>query len=179
MTDQELEQLRYPVGRYQPQPFSEQLLNDWLIDIRFLPNHLEQAILNLDEAQLNTPYRPGGWNLRQVVHHVADSHMNALSRFKLCLTEDKPTIKPYDENKWVLLPDAELLPVNISITQLFTLHEKIGILLSHVQPADWNRTVIHPEHNREMSLWFLAGLYAWHGRHHTAHITSLRERMGW
>src|SRR5574343_714036 len=117
MTDQELEQLRYPVGRYQPQQFSEQLLNDWLIDIRFLPNHLEHAILNLDEAQLNTPYRPGGWNLRQVVHHVADSHMNALTRFKLCLTEDKPTIKPYDENKWVLLPDAELLPVNISITQ--------------------------------------------------------------
>ena len=119
-----MEDLRYPIGKYQPQPFSEKQLQEWLIDIKFLPQHLENAVLNLDEAQLNTPYRPEGWTVKQVVHHVADSHMNAYIRFKLGLTEDNPTIKPYDEAAWAKLNDTSNLPINVSLTFLHALHTR-------------------------------------------------------
>ncbi len=151
-----------------------------MADIKFLPLLLENSILNLDEAQLKTPYREGGWTVHQLVHHIADSHMNAYIRFKLALTEDNPTIKPYDENKWSELNDVHKLPINISLTLLHALHERWQEALKEVNDDDWNnRTVFHPEHNRTMRLWFLLGLYAWHGKHHVAHITTLRENKGW
>ncbi len=173
------EDLKYPTGKYIAQPFSEKLLGEWLIDIKNLPRHLENAILNLDEVQLNRTYRDGGWSLKQVVHHVADSHINAYTRFKLGLTEDNPTIRPYDENAWAEMNDTKNLPVNISLTLLYALHARWYEILRHLTEADLNRTIFHPEHKKEMTLWFLLGMYAWHGRHHTAHVTSLRERMGW
>lgn len=160
-------------------PFSQQQLQDWLIDIQYLPQHLENAVLNLDERQLDTPYRAEGWTVRQVVHHVADSHTNACIRFKLGLTEDNPTIKPYDENAWAKLNDTAVVPINISLTLLHALHTRWMAVLQSIKEEEWERTVVHPEHGRQMTLWYLLGLYAWHGRHHTAHITSLRERMGW
>lgn len=174
-----MEDLRYPIGKYEPQPFSEKQLQAWLTDIRFLPQHLENSVINLDAAQLDAPYRPDGWTVRQVVHHVADSHMNAFIRFKLGLTEDKPTIKPYNEVAWAKLPDVESIPINVSLTLLHALHNRWLGVLNGIKPAEWERAVVHPEHGREMTLWYLLGLYAWHGRHHTAHITSLRERNGW
>ncbi len=174
-----MEDLRYPIGKYEPQPFSEKQKEQWLIDIKFLPQHLENTVLNLDEVQLNTAYRPQGWTLRQVVHHVADSHANAYIRFKLGLTEDNPTIKPYDEVAWANLNDTVVVPVNVSLTLLHALHTRWLEVLKSIKDEEWERTIVHPEHGRQMSLWYLLGMYAWHGRHHTAHITSLRERMGW
>ena len=173
-----MEDLRYPLGKYEPQPHSDKQLQDWMIDITFLPQHLENAILNLNENQLNTAYRPEGWTVKQLVHHVADSHINAYIRFKLGLTEDNPTIKPYDEGAWARLNDTDL-PVNISLTLLHALHIRWVEILKGVSRQDWNRVVYHPEQKKELTLWYLLGSYAWHSRHHVAHITALRERMGW
>lgn len=173
------EDLRYPIGEHTSQPFSQNLLEEWLIDIKNLPQHLENAILNLDEGQLNTPYRDGGWTVKQVVHHVADSHMNAYIRIKLGLTEENPTIRPYDEKAWAELQDTKNLPVNISITLLHALHLRWVEVLKNCSSNDLERTVVHPEHNKQFSIWELIGQYAWHGRHHVAHITALRERMNW
>ncbi len=171
--------LRYPIGKFSSQPYTSKLHQDWLNDIRYLPQLLEHAILNLDEPQLQTPYREGGWTLHQVVHHVADSHMNALIRFKLALTENNPVIKPYDEAAWARLADVSL-PVNISLTLLHALHARWTACIGELDRETLEtRTVFHPEHKKEFSLWDLLGMYAWHGRHHVAHITSLRERMGW
>jgi hypothetical protein len=171
--------LCYPIGKYEPKPYSEHQKQEWLNDIKFLPQSLENAITNLDEAELLTPYRDGGWTVQQVVHHVADSHMNAYCRFKLGLTEDNPTIKPYDEAAWSMLSDVQTIPVNISITLLYALHSRWYAAISDLDIKAWERKVFHPEANKEMTLWYLLGNYAWHGRHHTAHITSLRERKGW
>lgn len=170
---------RYPIGLFEEVPYSDKEKDALLADILFLPRKLEYAIINLDESQLNTPYRDGGWTVKQVIHHVADSHMNAYIRFKLGLTEDQPVIKPYDEAKWALLHDVEHVPVNISLTLLHALHTRWYDLLKHFEIADWERTVFHPEHKKIFTLWNLMGSYAWHGRHHTAHINTLRERMGW
>jgi uncharacterized damage-inducible protein DinB len=171
---------RFPIGKYEPQPFSEKLKKEWINDIRFLPLALENAILNLDESQLETPYREGGWTVKQVVHHVADSHLNAFCRFKLGLTENNPTIKPYEQQLWAELPDSKNLPTNISITLLHAVHIRWIEILNHISDEDYqNRSVVHPEYNKLMSLWYLLGMYSWHSRHHTAHITSLREIKGW
>ena len=170
---------RYPIGKYEPKPFSEEQKQEWLSDIKFLPNLLEASLNNLDQHQLQTPYREGGWTVHQLVHHVADSHMNAYIRFKLGFTEEAPTIKPYEEDVWVRTSDVANIPVNVSITLLFALHQRWFEFLKHFTDAAWERTVYHPEHKKEMSLWFLLGMYAWHSRHHVAHITSLRERQGW
>ena len=171
--------LRYPIGQYQPQDYSEDLLQEWLSYIKYLPNALESAVSNLDEQQLHTPYREGGWTVHQVVHHVADSHMNGYIRFKLGLTEDNPSIKPYIESLWSELADVKHLPVNISITLLYALHNRWHEFLKSLTLKDFERTIFHPEHQQQMTLWYLLGSYAWHGRHHVAHITSLRERKGW
>lgn len=171
--------LRFPIGQYEPQPFSDRQKREWLQDIQFLPGLLEQAIENLDEFQFETPYRDGGWTVRQVVHHVPDSHLNAYTRFKLGLTEDKPTIKPYDEARWADLKDVSVVPVNISITLLYALHTRWHSAIRDLTNEQWKLTVFHPEHKKEMTLWHLLGMYAWHGKHHVAHITSLRERKGW
>ncbi|MBA4198538.1 MAG: metal-dependent hydrolase [Chitinophaga sp.] len=170
---------RYPIGKYEPQPYSEEQRDKWLLDIKLLPQAIEYAVQNLDEHQLNTPYRDGGWTVKQLVHHVADSHMNAYIRFKLGLTEDNPTIKPYEEKKWAALPDNDLVPINISITLLHALHQRWYATIKDLTEEDYKRNVVHPEHGRQMSLWFLLGMYAWHSKHHTAHIVSLRERNNW
>ena len=173
------EDIRYPKGKFQPQTFSQKQKDEWLLDLKFLPSELELAIQNLDEHQLKTPYRKGGWTVHQLVHHIADSHMNAYMRFRLALTETNPTIKPYDQDAWVLLNDVKTLPVNISITLLHALHKRLVAMLTDLDDEDWNRTVYHPEQKKEITAWNLLGMYAWHGKHHVAHITNLRERMGW
>lgn len=170
---------RYPIGKYEAQPFSEQQRLRWLSDIRYLPELLESSILNLNEEHLHTPYREGGWTVHQLIHHVADSHINAYCRFKLGLTEDQPTIRPYEEKLWAELNDVRTLPVNVSLTLLHALHARWYATLRDLSEKDWERTIVHPEHNRKMTLWYLLGMYSWHGRHHVGHITSLRERMRW
>lgn len=170
---------RYPIGKYQPKPYSEEQKNQWLNDIRYLPGLLENAVLNLDEAQLDTPYREGGWTVRQLVHHVADSHINAYCRFKLGLTETNPTIRTYEEKAWAELNDIKTVPINVSLTLLHALHQRWYHTIKDLTEEQFNRTVFHPERKVEMSIWFLLGMYAWHGVHHVAHITTLRENREW
>jgi uncharacterized damage-inducible protein DinB len=170
---------RYPIGKYEPVPFSQEQKQKWLLDIKFLPEDLERSILNLDEAQLDTPYRADGWTVKQLVHHVADSHMNAYIRFKLGLTEDTPTIKPYQEKEWANMPDVYSVPINISLTLLHALHQRWHAAIKDLSDEEWQKEVVHPEQGRKMSLWLLLGLYAWHGKHHVAHITTLRANMNW
>ncbi len=171
--------LRYPIGKYTPQAFSTEQKESWLNDIKFAPQAIENAILNLDEAQLNTPYREGGWTVHQLVHHIADSHINAYCRFKLALTEDNPTIKPYEEKLWAELDDVKDLPVNISITLLYALHTRWYEAIRKLPDNAWQRTLVHPDNNRVLTLWYMLGNYSWHSRHHVAHITALRERNNW
>ncbi len=170
---------RYPIGKFEPQPFSADQKKKWLQDIQFLPALIEQSIENLDEHQLDTPYREGGWTVRQVVHHVADSHINAYCRFKLTLTEDNPTVRTYEEGEWAKLDDIERIPVNISTTLLYTLHSRLHATLLHLPDEAWKRTLFHPGQNKQMTLWDLLGMYAWHGKHHVAHVMKLRESRGW
>ena len=170
---------RYPTGKYEAQPFSAEQKEIWLNDIRHLPELLEHSILNLDAAQLDTPYREGGWTVKQLVHHVADSHMNAYIRFKLGITEDNPTLKPYEEKLWAELDDVKKLPINISLTLLHALHARWYEAIKNLPDESWQRTLYHPEHKKTFTLWHFLGMYAWHGKHHVAHITSLREREGW
>ena len=174
-----MEALRYPIGRHVGQPFSEEQLQEWLLDIQSLPQQIEYAITNLDHHQLDTPYREGGWTVKQVVHHVADSHMNAYVRFKLGLTEDNPVIKPYDESAWAEMSDTKNIPVNISTTLLYALHSRWYEILKNISREQWDRTLFHPERNMQMTLWYLLGNYAWHSKHHVAHIRNLRNRMDW
>ena len=174
------EQLKYPIGTYQVKDYDEALKQEWLADLRFLPEAVEQAIQGWDEHQLQTPYRPGGWTVHQLVHHLADSHMNAYIRFKLGFTEEHPVIKPYEEALWAQTADVQVLPVNVSLTLLHALHRRWHEFLKSLAEEDWKqKTVFHPEHKKQITLWQLLGMYAWHSRHHTAHITSLKERMGW
>lgn len=178
------EGLRFPIGKEEDQEafktgFDDQLKQQLIGDIKFLPSNLEFAIQNLDAAQLETPYRPGGWTIKQLIHHIADSHINAYTRFKSGLTEDNPTIKPYDQDAWSKLSDTEKLPVNISLTLLHSLHIRWCQVMEDMDEAQWQRTVYHPERKIELSLWDLLKSYSWHSRHHTAHITKLRERMNW
>lgn len=168
---------RYPIGKYEEQPFSEALKEEWLLDIKFLPGLVENAILNLNEEHFLLPYREGGWDIRTLVHHIADSHLNAYIRIKKCLTEEKPQVAVYDENLWATLDDVKILPVNISITLLHALHSRMYHTLKNLPAEAWNRTYVHPDYG-EKSLFYLLGMYAWHGRHHVAHITGWRERHG-
>lgn len=178
------EHLRYPIGKENEQEeygsgFDERLKIQLLTDIKMLPSNLEYAIQNLDSAQLETPYRPGGWTVKQLIHHVADSHMNAYTRFKLGLTEENPVIKPYDQEAWAKLSDTEKLPINISLTLLHALHTRWYQFMFDLTESQWQRTVYHPERKTTITLWSLLKSYSWHSRHHTAHITFLRERMKW
>lgn len=169
--------LRYPLGPM-PTPLSltPQERQDTLDAIRALPAELRAAVQGLDDPQLDTPYREGGWTLRQVVHHVADSHINAYVRVKLALTEENPTVKPYEEQLWAELPDSRL-PVDLSLELLERLHTRLSAVLEDV--TDFARPWTHPAQGRTFTLDTLLGMYAWHGRHHVAHVTGLRERQGW
>jgi hypothetical protein len=175
-----MEHLRYPVGRYQvPDVYTTKALNEWITIIEALPSWMDVCIENLDEVHLQTPYRPGGWTVQQVIHHVADSHINAYVRLKLALTEDNPTIKPYQEARWAELADTQIVPVNISVTLLHALHRRWVAVLRNMEPKDWERTYYHPDNKRDYPLWEMTAMYAWHSRHHMEHIRQLRERMNW
>jgi hypothetical protein len=171
--------LRYPIGSFHIEGEPDE---DWrrerIAEIEETPARLRAAIAGLSPEQMDTPYRPGGWTVRQVVHHVPDSHANAYIRLKLALTEDEPTIKPYAEARWAELADSRETPVEISLTLLETVHHRMVVLLRSLRPEDFARTFRHPEKG-VVNLDWLLGMYAWHGRHHVAHVTSLRERMGW
>lgn len=171
---------RYPIGKYERKNTLTPAERKACIDqIAAVPQKMRDAIRGLTPQQLDTPYRDGGWTVRQVVHHVPDSHLNAYVRLKLALTEDNPVIKPYDEDAWSKLPDAQQTPVETSLQMLEALHTRWVALMRSMNDEDFRRTFRHPEHPGDFSLDGLVGLYAWHGRHHVAHITSLRERMGW
>jgi uncharacterized damage-inducible protein DinB len=171
--------LRYPIGKFTYEGLStEGQKQQYINDIEQAPASLRAAVKGLSDEQLDTPYRPEGWTLRQVAHHVPDSHLNAYVRFKLALTEDAPTIKPYAEDLWAQLADTQTTPVEVSLTLLDSLHTRWVRLLRSLKAEDWRRTFRHPQLG-EVSLEKNLVLYAWHGRHHVAHITSLRERNGW
>jgi hypothetical protein len=171
--------LRYPIGRCPSKSalaFEERAA---AIDaIEQTPQRLKAAIAGLAPEQLDTPYRPGGWTVRQVVHHLPDSHMNSYMRCKLALTEDEPTIKPYDEALWAALKDSQETPIEVSLTLLDALHKRWVTLLRGLGPEDFARRLVHPERGT-MTLDDVLTTYSWHGRHHVAHITALRDRMGW
>ena len=170
--------LRYPIGHFQrPERLTEEQRASHIEAIAETPAHLRAAVAGLNAEQLDTPYRPGGWTVRQLVHHVPDSHMNSYMRFKLALTEHEPTIKPYDEARWAELSDAAS-SIEPSLALLENLHKRWVVLLRSLAPSDWERTFRHPEIGL-MRLDQNLALYEWHGRHHVAHITSLRERQGW
>lgn len=171
--------LRYPIGKFQrPESFTDDQRRAAIQVIAEAPAKMRAAVADLNDQQLDTPYRPGGWTVRQTVHHIADSHMNAFTRFKLALTEDVPTIKPYLEARWAELADAKA-PIGPSLEILDALHQRWIVLLGSLTPADLAREFMHPEHNRTMSLDQSLALYSWHSRHHVAHITSLRDRNSW
>ncbi len=180
MDEHQLEELKYPVGKFKtPERFGAEMRQEWIVELEALPTWLEMSIENLDAAQLDTPYRPGGWTVKQLVHHVADSHMNGLIRVKMALTEDNPTIKPYLQDGWADLPDVDLVPINVSLTLLHALHRRWGQLLRNLTEEQWNRTYVHPEHGRRIPVWEATAMYAWHSRHHFAHVRNLRDRMNW
>jgi hypothetical protein len=173
--------LRFPVGKFQRPTASltDTERGEYIEAIAVTPARLSDAVKGLKPEQLDTRYRPEGWTVRQVVHHVPDSHMNSYVRFKLALTEDLPLIKPYDESKWAELGDVRTAPIEPSLALLENLHKRWVLLLRTLGPAEWSRKFRHPDWDKPMSLDDALALYAWHGKHHVAHITSLREREGW
>jgi hypothetical protein len=173
------EALRYPIGKHtMPSSVTDQHRRRWIDEIAATPAALRAAVAGLSEAQLDTPYRPGGWTVRQVAHHIPDSHIHAYCRTKYALTEDQPTIKPYDENAWSKLVDARG-PLAPSLAMIDGVHARWVAVLKALQPADFPRQCTHPEFGRTFTVDELMALYSWHGRHHVAHITSLRERSRW
>jgi uncharacterized damage-inducible protein DinB len=180
MKDDAVVDLRYPIGPFRfDGNASTARREQWIGDVAAAPAQLRAAVAGLTSAQLDTPYREGGWTVRQVVHHVPDSHLNAYTRIKLALTEEEPTIKPYDEGRWAELPDAREGEIEPSLDLLEHLHQRWLMLLRQLKTADFSRQFRHPEHGRIFKLSEVLALYAWHGRHHVAHITALRHRMGW
>ena len=170
---------RYPIGKFSfDGALTEEQKSKHLEDIEQTPARLRAAVRGLSDPHLDTPYREAGWTVRQVVHHVPESHMNSYIRFKLALTEEEPTIRPYLEDRWAKLPDATTAPVELSLILLEFLHKRWMLVLRAMKPEEWKRTFRHPEIG-QMTLEKALALYSWHGRHHVAHVTSLRERMGW
>jgi uncharacterized damage-inducible protein DinB len=170
---------RYPIGKFvMPLEVTSASRQQAIDAIAETPAKLRSALKGLSPAQLDTPYRDGGWTVRQVAHHVPDSHLNAYIRLRLALTEEQPTIKPYEENLWAQLPDAKTAPVEISLALLEPLHDRWVRLLRELTADQYGRVLVHPEHGPRTVDW-LVFLYAWHGRHHTAHITELRKQKSW
>jgi hypothetical protein len=170
---------RYPIGKFGFEgAIDAKQRGAWIDEIAAQPSRLREAVIGFNEAQLDTPYRDGGWTVRQVVHHVPDSHMNAYIRFKLAVTENNPMIKPYDETAWAELADSKL-PVDVSLRLLESVHERWVVLLESLSEADFEKTYFHPESKKTFVLKNVLGLYAWHGSHHIAHVTELKKRMNW
>ena len=174
-----MDDLRYPIGRFRFEPAAEEGGLDAQIEaIAETPTRLREAVRGLDDGQLDTPYRPGGWTVRQLVHHLADSHINAYVRLRLALTEEDPTVRPYDEQRWAELDDARTAPVEISLTLLDVLHDRWVRLLRSLPAEATSRPLRHAEHGA-LNVGYLVQMYGWHGRHHVEHVLRLREREGW
>ena len=172
--------LKYPIGKFiKPVPITKDLCDEYIHDIECFPAMLRNETERLSEQQLDTPYRPEGWTIRQVVHHCADSHMNSLMRFKLALTENKPSIKPYFEARWAELSDSKNMAIEPALQMLDGIHARWVFLLQSMSTDDMKRSFIHPEHGKEMRLDEVTALYAWHGKHHLAHITNLKSHEQW
>lgn len=179
MKDAALDQLRYPIGTFQkPTEITQEMLLDWITDLENLPALLRISVEGLSEQQLLLPYRPGGWTIKQTVNHLADSHANAFIRFKLALTEAIPTIKPYEEQLWAELEDGKHAPIEWSLTMLEVMHNRWTMLLKSMTEEQFARQFIHPETKNLNTLSTVTGMYSWHSKHHIAHITELRKRMG-
>lgn len=174
-----MEELRYPIGRYEESPeVSPRDVAKWIDEIEALPTDLQTAVFDLTDDQLDTPYRDGGWTVRQLIHHIADSHLNAYTRFKLGLTEDTPTIKPYDQDDWAMLPDSKMT-IGVSLKMLESIHKRWVAVLKSMDGDQLNREIYHPEHQTNIVLKSMIGNYAWHGKHHLAHITNLKKQKNW
>lgn len=172
-----IEQLKYPIGKFEmPTKITDEILSKWISDISNFPVKLIGEVKHLNNEQLDTQYRPDGWTIRQVVHHCADSHMSALMRLKLALTEDQPTIKPYNEDRWAELSDCKNMPIDPSLRMIQGIHDRWTVLLNHLTNEDLGRTFIHPEHQKTFRIDENIGLYAWHCNHHLAHITETKKR---
>ena len=180
MEKETLEKLRYPIGKYEiPDPITDKHLEEWISILENLPQRLSTLVEPLSEAQLETPYRPGGWTVRQVIHHVSDSHHHSYIRFKWALTEDNPIIKPYLQSGWAELFDSRTAPIQMSLDHLKVVHHKLVYLLRGLSREQLQRKFTHPEDNSETSLLENIGRYVWHGNHHFAHINNLIHREGW
>ena len=176
----ELEKLKYPIGKCNfVENAPDEVWDGWTNDLGTLPAKLDMALITLNKEQINTPYRPGGWTVKQVVHHLADSHMNAYCRIKLSLTQTNPTINPYDEAAWADLGDYKYLPINLPLALLRALHPRMVYLFKRLTDADKKKTYTHPEYGKTFTMESVLALYAWHGNHHLAHITSLKKRNNW
>ena len=175
-----LEELKYPIGKTElPDAIDQNDIRIWIKTLAEFPNRLETLVKGLNEDQLDTPYRDGGWTIRQVVHHLVDSHTNSYIRFKWTLTEDEPVIKAYYEDRWAELTDSRNAPIEMSLRALDALHQKWVYLLKHLDGSQLKRCFIHPESNKKVSLEQNIGIYAWHSEHHYAHIANLLRRMNW
>ena len=180
MEKEHLEQLRYPIGKYEtPESITDENVKEWIDVLEQLPSRLENAVSGLSEEQLETPYRPGGWTVRQLIHHISDSHHNSYIRFKWGLTEDSPVIKPYLEKEWASLFDSQSAPIQMSLDHLKVVHAKLVYLLKGLTKEQLQRTFKHPEGNVESTLAANIGRYAWHSNHHFAHLQNLLDREGW
>ncbi|SMO82499.1 YfiT family bacillithiol transferase [Solitalea koreensis] len=163
--------LQYPIGKFNAaENLSQGQIEDFISDIEQLPKQIAAAIAGLSAEKLDTPYRPGGWTVRQVMHHIPDSHMNAYIRFKLALTENNPTIRPYFEDRWAELPDSQLTPIDVSLTLLSSIHQRWVVLLKAMKADDFKRSYFHPEYQQAIALLHALQMYSWHGKHHLAHI---------
>lgn len=180
MTNKDLELLRYPIGKFQaPETISTNQIKEWITVLEQFPLRLEALVKYLTKEQLDTQYRPDGWTVRQVVHHVSDSHHHSYIRFKWALTEEKPLIKAYNEADWAELTDSKTAPIQMSLEHLKAVHYKLVYLLKSLPKEDLNKSFIHPETNSEVLLKVNIGVYAWHSNHHYAHIENLLKRKGW
>jgi hypothetical protein len=176
----EMEQLKYPIGRFMaPDQITPEDRNGFIHDLEILPQQVNHAVKNLNDDQLDTPYRPEGWTNRQVVHHLPDSHLNSYIRFKWTLTEDQPLIKAYNEKEWALLPDGQQAPISISLTLLESIHTRWVWFLNKIEDDQWKKCFEHPETGKLVPLDVNLSLYSWHGKHHLAHIRALISRKNW
>jgi len=180
MTTQELNKLKYPIGKFDcPNPITQNQIDAWISILEFFPNRLELLVKDLTNNQLDTPYRPEGWTIRQVIHHLSDSHHNSYTRFKWSLTEDKPLIKTYYEDRWADLFDSRIAPIEMSLNHLKAVHAKLVYLVKGLDVLELNKTFVHPEGNETVMLKENLGIYAWHCNHHYAHIEDLLKQKTW
>lgn len=180
MRQSTLEQLKYPIGHFvRPAEITHLIRTDWIAEMEALPVKLTDLVTDLSKEQLDTPYRQNGWTIRQVIHHLADSHQNSYIRFKWALTEDQPVIKPYDEKAWAGLRDSLAGPIDLSLNHLKAIHAKLIYLFNNLTEEDFGRSLIHPDGNKVSTIEDNIGRYAWHGNHHCTHIENLLYRKGW